>query len=140
MMTDYIFNEELATETTLIASVQTRIDNMMRNHGFGNRDRFGVRLCLEEALINAMKHGNNFDVNKIVSLRCVMTPSRVVLEIEDEGDGFNLNDVPDPTAPENLMRSCGRGVHLIRHYMTRVLYSSGGNRVIMEKLRSREAT
>jgi len=136
MMLDYFLNLKLPTDPTRIVSVQTRVDDMMVEHKYGKRDRFAVRLSLEEALINAMKHGNSFDAQKTVRLQCVVTPVRLVVEVEDEGLGFNPSEVPDPTTPKGVGRFHGRGLYLMRNYMTRVLHSNGGRLVVMEKVRS----
>lgn len=96
---------------------------------------FGVKLALEEALVNHLKHGNQLDPDKIVT--CEMTKegvpegSRVVFESADEGPGFDPADVPDPTAEENLERTCGRGLLLMRGYAETVEYLGNGNRVRM---------
>jgi serine/threonine-protein kinase RsbW len=103
----------------------------MERRDYDQKQVFGVRLALEEALVNAVKHGNRHDPTKRVWASWHVGPSRVMIEIEDEGDGFDPRAVPDPCAPENLERSCGRGVFLMRHYMSSVRYNRRGNHVIM---------
>jgi serine/threonine-protein kinase RsbW len=105
---------------------------------WNDRDRFGVRLALEEAVINAMKHGNHFDETKSVAIVCRMTPELLHIEIADEGQGFVPEEVPDPTDPENLDKPSGRGIVLIRNFMSRVAYIDQGTRVVMEKQRAAE--
>ena len=102
---------------------------------YPRKDVFAVRLALEEALVNAVKHGNRGDPAKEARLRYHAGPEFVLLEVEDEGEGFDPSAVPDPLAPENLERPSGRGLFLIRKYMTWVEYSERGNRVIMCKQR-----
>ena len=99
-------------------------------------DIFGVHLAVEEALVNAICHGNRSDANKRVSMACKLTSDRVLIEIADEGKGFDPGCVPDCTAGENLKRPSGRGIMLMRNYMSRVEYTDGGHRVLMEKHRS----
>jgi len=96
-------------------------------------DVFGVRLALEEALINAIKHGNHYDPAKHVQIRCGICKDLVRVEIEDQGKGFDPASVPDPTDPENLESPCGRGIMLMRSFMSRVEFNETGNRVILEK-------
>jgi serine/threonine-protein kinase RsbW len=103
--------------------------------GYPRRDLFAVRLALEEALVNAVKHGNRGNPAKEARLRYHAGPEFVLLEVEDEGEGFDPFAVPDPLAPENLERPSGRGLFLIRKYMTWVEYSERGNRVTMCKHR-----
>ncbi len=104
--------------------------------GYSHKEAFGVRLALEEALVNAIKHGHRGDPNKQVHLRYHVTPACVVAEIEDQGPGFNPADVPDPLNPENLERPHGRGLLLMRTYMTWVRFNDLGNRVTMCRLRA----
>lgn len=99
--------------------------------GFAEREIFAIRLALEEALVNAIKHGHQGDPNKEVQLRYHVAADHLLVEIEDQGPGFNPNAVPDPIAAENLERSCGRGLLLMRHYMTWVSFNETGNRVTM---------
>jgi serine/threonine-protein kinase RsbW len=103
---------------------------------YPDRDVFGVRMALEEALVNALKHGHRGDTSKVVRVDYQVTPEKVLIEVEDQGPGFDPEDVADPLDPRNLERSTGRGLLLIRHYMTWVRYEGRGNRVILCKYRS----
>jgi serine/threonine-protein kinase RsbW len=104
--------------------------------GFPSCDSFAVRLALEEAVVNAIKHGHQHDPSKVVRVAYRVSSERVVLEIEDEGPGFQPDEVPDPLDPENLERACGRGVFLMRHYMNEVTFNERGNCVTLCKWRS----
>jgi serine/threonine-protein kinase RsbW len=105
--------------------------------GYSNRETFSVRLALEEALVNAIKHGHKGDTSKRVCLRYRLASECFVVEVEDEGPGFHPEEVPDPFAPENLERASGRGLLLMRNYMTWVRYNDAGNCVTMCRLRNR---
>jgi serine/threonine-protein kinase RsbW len=102
--------------------LQEEIEQHLQAHHAGERDVFSIKLALEEALINAIKHGNQLDRAKKVTISYRIQPER-----------FDPADVPDPTAVENLERPCGRGLMLMRHYMSEVEYSNGGNSVFMAK-------
>jgi serine/threonine-protein kinase RsbW len=115
--------------------VQEEIEQALKTHHFSEKDIFGIRLALEEALINAIKHGNQMDRGKKVHICYHVKAEQFEIEIADEGPGFDPNDVPDPTAPENLERCCGRGLMLMRHYMCEVHYNRRGNTVQMRKHR-----
>ena len=93
-------------------------------------------MALEEALVNAIKHGNQLDRAKSVRVNYHVSPDRFDVQITDEGPGFDPVDVPDPTAPENIERPCGRGLLLMRHYMTEVAYHDRGRTVRMAKVRN----
>ncbi len=101
--------------------------------GFRREAVFAVRLALDEALANAVKHGNAGDGSKQVMIDLDATPQRVVISIEDQGPGFVPEALPDPTADENLSRPNGRGVMLMQAYMTHVEYNDSGNRVTLTK-------
>src|SRR5206468_12742224 len=102
---------------------------------FEDRDIFGIKLALEEALVNAIKHGNRLDGGKKVRIQIHVSGERLDIVIVDEGPGFNPDQVADPLAAENLERPNGRGLLLMRHYMTEVTYHPPGNRVTLSKIR-----
>jgi serine/threonine-protein kinase RsbW len=104
--------------------------------GFSGEETLAVRLALEEALVNAIKHGHRGDPDKEVRFRYRLTPQYILAEIEDEGPGFRPEEVPDPFAPENLVPSDGRGMFLMHSYMTWVRHNRTGNCVTMCRLRS----
>jgi len=116
--------------------LQTEIESTLADARFGEREVFAIKLALEEALVNAIKHGNKSDPDKKVHIHYAVTPERFEIRIADEGPGFDPGAVPDPTAPENLERPCGRGLLLMRHYMTHVEYSGCGRAVVMFKVRN----
>jgi len=90
------------------------------------RQVFAVRLALEEAMVNAIKHGHRNDPSRVAQLRVQVTPECVLAEVEDQGAGFDPDAVPDPLAVENLEKSSGRGLLLMRRYMTSVRYNAAG--------------
>lgn len=127
------FEIVIASETAEARRAQDEIEGYLQEH-FADADLFGIRLALEEAIINAIKHGNQMDPAKRVFIRYCVEGTAFHATIIDEGPGFNLDDVPDPLSVENLERPCGRGLLLIRHYMTEVSYTAPGNRLTMRKV------
>jgi serine/threonine-protein kinase RsbW len=111
------------------------LSNAMLSAGYGAREVFGVRLALEEALVNAIRHGHGGDPSKRVRLRYQVGDEFVIAQVQDEGPGFRPENAPDPFAPENLERDGGRGLFLIRHYMTWVRHNPAGNCITMCKRR-----
>jgi serine/threonine-protein kinase RsbW len=97
------------------------------------RDIHGVHLAMEEALVNAIKHGNRLDESKSVRVVCRFRPDAVRIEIADEGPGFKPEEVPDCTADDRLEVPSGRGIMLMRAFMSLVEYNDLGNQVVMEK-------
>ena len=108
----------------------------LKSLGWEGRDLFGVEMALEESLSNAIRHGNCFDTSKQVAVACKISPQRFWLRVEDQGGGFKPGAVPDCTAEENLECAGGRGLALIKAYMTRVEYNEQGNCVTLEKVRA----
>lgn len=99
--------------------------------GYPEASTFAVRLALEEAVVNGFKHGNQGAPDSTVELRWEVDPAKVMIEVEDQGRGFQPDDVPDPRRPENLERPSGRGIMLMKAYMSHVEYNDAGNRVTM---------
>jgi serine/threonine-protein kinase RsbW len=130
------FHEIIPSDTAAGQAVQERIIQMLEEQRFEDRDVFGIRLAMEEALVNAIKHGNQMDPSKTVRITCRVGSRHFRIEIEDQGTGFQPEDIPDPTADENLERPCGRGIMLMRSFMTSITYNATGNCVVMTKDRS----
>jgi serine/threonine-protein kinase RsbW len=107
----------------------------LASHDWGQRDIFSVHLALEEALVNAIKHGNRCDISKSVHVVCELTDAQLYIQIEDEGPGFNPDLVPDCTDADRLEMPCGRGVLLMRSFMSSVEFRDKGNCVVMTKCR-----
>jgi serine/threonine-protein kinase RsbW len=108
-------------------------------HGWSPADSFAIHLAAEEALVNAIVHGNQLDPAKRVHVACEVSPDRVWMEISDEGEGFDPGMIPDCTLEDRLDVPSGRGVMLMRSFMTRIEYNAKGNSVVLEKVRDPEA-
>jgi serine/threonine-protein kinase RsbW len=132
----YSIDLVIASDPADARRVQDEIEIALKANQFSEKEIFGIRLALEEALVNAIKHGNNLDKSKKVHIAYCVDPERFDIRIMDEGPGFDPGDVPDPTAVENLERPCGRGLMLMRHYMNEVSFGPRGNAVLMCKLRN----
>lgn len=132
------FEVRIPSETEAGHAVQDRILKVMEDLEFSMRDVFCVRLALEEALVNAIKHGNGMNPQKSVRVSCECTPQQILIEIEDEGEGFDPGDVEDPTDDENLDRPGGRGIMLMRAFMNEIKYNPSGNCVTLLKVRDKE--
>jgi serine/threonine-protein kinase RsbW len=114
--------------------IQDDIEHLLHARHVHEHDIFSIKLALEEALVNAIKHGNQMDRTKKVRIAYQLFADHFEVQIADDGHGFDPNDVPDPTAFENLERPCGRGLMLMRHYMTEVAFNERGNGVNMSKV------
>ena len=113
--------------------VQRQILDAAVGQGFRDQCLFALKIALEEALVNAIKHGNKLDPAKCVTIEAAISPKQVEIVIEDEGPGFDRQSVPDPLAEENLEKASGRGILLMESYMSQVTWDHGGRRVRMVK-------
>jgi serine/threonine-protein kinase RsbW len=129
-------NTAIPSETGAGRKVLDEVLGQLESQNWIEHDIFSVRLAMEEALVNAIKHGNGLNSKKRVQVDCKMSTCRLRIQITDEGIGFDPNDVPDPTDPENLDVPNGRGLMLMRSFMSRVEYNKRGNCVVMEKERA----
>lgn len=127
---------------TAIKSNPVEIEGLVRKVFFSLSDEgviledgdiFRLRLALEEAVLNAMKHGNKFNEDLVVGVEVLNTDGEIVLRVEDQGQGFNYNRIADPTQGSNLLKTSGRGVFLIRNIMDRVEFNDKGNVITMRK-------
>ncbi len=112
------------------------IEIWMRILGYSGKDLFAMRLALAEAVINAFRHGNQGNPHKAVRVSYLVTHAEVAAEVEDEGPGFDPDQVPDPLSGENIERMSGRGLFLMRVYMSGVSFNRQGNRVTLWRQRS----
>jgi serine/threonine-protein kinase RsbW len=136
-MTDPQREFEFVIQSDLEAArrVQEEIEAIVRS-AFAEHEAFAIKMAVEEALVNAIKHGNQLVFEKRVRVAGMLGAEQFQIRITDEGPGFNPDDVPDPTAPENLERPCGRGLLLIRYYMSSVTFTDDGRTIVMHKLRN----
>ena len=126
----------VASDLAEVRRVQDMVEAALQANRFGETDQFAVKLAVEEALVNAIKHGNQLDPDKRERVRYAVDGETFQIHITDEGPGFNPEDLPDPTADDFLERPCGRGVLLIRSFMTTVDFLGCGNEVVMSKVKS----
>jgi serine/threonine-protein kinase RsbW len=113
--------------------VQVKVMQDVSAAGFDEETIFAIRISLEEAIVNAIRHGNRLDASKQVRVESKVSPGQCEIVVEDEGTGFERKRIPDPTSAENLCRPNGRGILLIESYMTNVRWERGGRRVWMVK-------
>ena len=115
---------------------QAAIDETMAGRGAGEEARHWVSLAVREAVANAIQHGNRLDAAKRVDVQARIENGVVEVEVADEGEGFRPEEVRDPLAPENLLRTSGRGIFYMRRFMDDVVFGateSGGTRVVLRR-------
>jgi serine/threonine-protein kinase RsbW len=109
-----------------------------KNIGFGDDDLFAIDMAMRETVANAIKHGNKFDETKSVEITLSDLSEGLEIAVRDFGVGFSVNEVPDPTNPENLLKASGRGILFMRNFMDEVEWieaENGGTIVKMLKKR-----
>lgn len=123
---------DIPNEPGEIERAQRSVLEALERHGYPKASVFALRLSLHEAITNAFIHGHQgLPKDSTVRLEYDVGPGQVRLVVEDQGPGYRPDDVPDPTLEENLEEPHGRGLALIRAYMSRVTHSPSGNRIEM---------
>jgi serine/threonine-protein kinase RsbW len=122
--------------TADIAPILDGVTAAMVRQGYPGRDVFGVRLALEEAMVNALKHGHGYDPAKAARVRYRVTRRQVLAQVRDEGPGFDPARVADPLTAGGLDRPSGRGLLLMRRFLSWVRFNRRGNGVTLCRRRS----
>jgi serine/threonine-protein kinase RsbW len=123
-----LYTLQLPSTIDSITIVEKFIDELNAKYGFIDEVYANVLTCLSEAVINAIVHGNRKNLDKKVYVNLeVIEDKRLVFTISDEGDGFDFNNLPDPTAPENIENLTGRGVFIIKKLADQCIFNSKGN-------------
>lgn len=130
------FETQIPSCMTDVLSVQETLIGLMEACEYSLRDVFAMRLSLEEAITNAIRHGNQQDPQKRVHICCRIDHQRMEVVVTDEGAGFKPEEVPDPTLDEYIERPSGRGLMLMRAYLSVCEYSEGGRRITMVRQRN----
>jgi len=129
---------DIASRYEMVEMAQTVLAHLATLVGFDEDASHYMNVALREAVINAIKHGNERDEDKRVEIEFVLHEAAMEIVVRDEGDGFDPAAVPDPLAQENLLKPHGRGIFFMRSFMEKVDYSflaAGGTQVRMFKAR-----
>jgi serine/threonine-protein kinase RsbW len=124
---------KVPSEIINIEKVSSEVLKSLSSYGIDEDRLCDIRLCTEEAVRNAIVHGNRSNKELYVKVDHWVDNNRFYIEIEDEGAGFAPDRVPDPTGNGNILKESGRGVLLIKKLMDRVDFNEKGNRIRMEK-------
>ncbi|MFN2407569.1 MAG: ATP-binding protein [Pyrinomonadaceae bacterium] len=121
-----------------VADAAAAVAEFISRSGISDDAAFGIDMAVREAVTNAVMHGNREDDNKTVDIILKSLPDAVEISVHDQGPGFNPEEVPDPTAKENILKTSGRGIFFMRNFMDEVDWSirpEGGTTVRMLKRR-----
>jgi serine/threonine-protein kinase RsbW len=128
----------LPSRIDTVATAAAAVAEFLNRSGFSEEASFGIDMAVREAVTNAVVHGNRKDENKTVDVTLKSSPDAVEISVHDQGAGFNPEDVPDPTAAENILKASGRGIFFMRSFMDEVnwlIRPGGGTTVRMLKRR-----
>ena len=123
-----------------VDSAEEIASGMAQLVGFDEDDLMKIGIAVREAMVNAVVHGNRYNENKKVRFSVVKNSERLTVRVADEGEGFEVNNLPDPLAPENLMRGSGRGIFLIRSFMDELeirQLEPGGTELVLTKYKAK---
>ncbi len=124
---------ELPSAISLMHIVLEYLIKRVEKLGVVKPERSNLFVALDEAFVNAIKHGNKYDTGKLLRVTAEVSKDEARFTIEDEGDGFDVQNIPDPLDPTNLFKTSGRGVLFIYNIMDEVIYNDRGNRLTMVK-------
>ena len=114
-----------------VERVEGLLNALQKEFGFGDDFYARLMLAVSEAATNGILHGNKLDASKTVELKAYQDGEKLVFESKDQGEGFDPDEVPDPLAEENLLKTSGRGVFLMKEYADEVDYSENGTRLTL---------
>jgi serine/threonine-protein kinase RsbW len=124
---------ELPSAISLMHIILEYLMKRVEKLGVIKPEQSNLFVALDEAFVNAVKHGNKYDAQKLVRITAEVSKQEARFTIEDEGEGFDVKNIPDPLDPENLFKTSGRGVLFIYNIMDEVSYNDRGNRLTMVK-------
>jgi serine/threonine-protein kinase RsbW len=128
----------LPSRIETVATAAAAVAEFIGRYGISDDAAFGIDMAVREAVTNAVLHGNRQDANKTVDIVLKSSPDAVEISVHDQGPGFNPEEVPDPTANENILKASGRGIFFMRTFMDEVdwlIRPEGGTTVRMLKRR-----
>ena len=129
VQTSELYTLQLPSKPESITQLETLIEQIADKHQVSEDTFANMMTCLNEIAINAIVHGNKLDENKKVIVNADVDPKRVIWTITDEGEGFDYDHLPDPTAEENLENLTGRGVFIVKQLADQCIFNTKGNEV-----------
>jgi serine/threonine-protein kinase RsbW len=128
---------ELPSRIESVEEAAMMADEFAKSRGFGDEVIFAIDLALRESVANAVKHGNKFDEAKNVQVTFADSSDGFEITVRDFGSGFSIDDIPDPTNPENLLKTNGRGILFMRSFMDEVEWANPADGGLVVKMLKR---
>jgi len=129
VQTSELYTLQLPSKPESITLLEALIEKIADKHQVSEDTFANMMTCLNEIAINAIVHGNKLDESKKVIVNAEVDPKRVIWTVTDEGPGFDYDNLPDPTAVENLENLTGRGVFIVKQLADQCVFNSTGNEV-----------
>ncbi|MBS1524313.1 MAG: ATP-binding protein [Bacteroidetes bacterium] len=129
VQTSELYTLQLPSKPESIVLLENLIEEIADKHQVSEDTFANMMTCLNEIAINAIVHGNKLDESKKVIINAEVEPKRIVWTITDEGEGFDYDHLPDPTAEENLENLTGRGVFIVKQLADQCIFNAAGNEV-----------
>ena len=129
VQTSELYTLQLPSKPESITQLETLIEHIADKHNVSEDTFANMMTCLNEIAINAIVHGNKLDEGKKVIVNAEVDSKRVVWTVTDEGEGFDYDHLPDPTAEENLENLTGRGVFIVKQLADQCVFNTKGNEV-----------
>ncbi len=122
-MSEKIYTKEIPSDPELLPVAEEYILNIAQEINL-DKDKFNhLTLAFSEAAANSIVHGNKSDKNKTVKITVTVDDDTMTISLMDQGKGFNVDEVPDPTKPENILKDHGRGIHIMKSFLRELKYN-----------------
>lgn len=122
-MSTHTFKKVFKSDPELLPHIEEFVINLAIEANINENKLNNLALSVAEASSNSMIHGNNADPNKNVLVEIIYDDDTFSVKFKDEGEGFNVTEVPDPTAPENILKDHGRGIHIMRSFLDDIKFN-----------------
>ena len=133
-MPEIIYKKEIRSDPDLLPELEEFIIELAKKYNLNDEKLNSLALSFSEAASNSIVHGNKLDANKKIKITVKVDNDKMMVIIKDEGKGFNIDSVPDPTKPENILKDSGRGIHIMRSFLSELKYNftPNGTETILE--------
>ncbi len=122
-MSDKVYKRVVPSDPDILPELEEYIIDIAQSANMDHSKINNLALSFSEAISNCMKHGNRFDKSKTVSITVGINDDKMEIILKDEGKGFDIKAVPDPTKPENILKDSGRGIHIMRNFLDDLQYN-----------------
>jgi len=120
---------KISSDTLQLDLIEEFIKNIFSKYALDKRLFIKVLVCVNEAVVNSISHGNQYDLNKEVTICSEYREKTLFFRVEDQGQGFDFDHIPDPTIKENILKETGRGIYLLQHLAEEISFQNKGSAI-----------